>query len=45
MQRAATGMQYLKSAMDVMNGYAGMQIYTEVPELIGRAVTAVKMVA
>ena len=44
-QRAATGMQYLKSAMDVMNGYAGMQINTEVPELIGRAVTAVKMVA
>jgi len=44
-QRAATGMQYLKSAMDVMNGYAGMQINTEVPALIGRAVTAVKMVA
>ena len=32
-QRAATGMQYLKSAMDVMNGYAGMQINTEVPIL------------
>ena len=44
-QRAATGMQYLKSAMTVMNGYAGMQINTEVPELIGRAVTAVRMVA
>lgn len=44
-QRATTGMQYLKSAMDVMNTYAGMQINTEVPELIGRAVTAVKMVA
>jgi hypothetical protein len=44
-QRAATGMQYLKGAMDVMSGYAGMQINTEVPELIGRAVTAVRMVA
>ena len=43
-QRATTGMQYLKSAMDVMNTYAGMQINTQVPELIGRAVTAVKMV-
>ena len=44
-QRATTGMQYLKSAMDVMNTYAGMQINTQVPELVGRAVTAVKMVA
>ena len=43
-QRATTGMQYLKSAMDVMNTYAGIQINTAVPELIGRAVTAVKMV-
>ena len=44
-QRATTGMQYLHGAMNVMNSYAGMQINTEVPELIGRAVTAVKMVA
>ena len=44
-QRATTGMQYLKGAMSVFSQMGGMQINTEVPEIIGRAVTAVKMVA
>lgn len=43
-QRATTGMQYLKGAMSVFSQMGGMQINTEVPEIIGRAVTAVKMV-
>ena len=44
-QRATTGMQYLKGAMNVFSQLGGMQINTAVPELVGRAVTAVKMVA
>ena len=44
-QRATTGMQYLKGAMSVFSQMGGMQINTDVPEIIGRAVTAVKMVA
>ena len=44
-QRVAVGLQYLSSAMNQLNGYAGMQINTETPEVVGRAVTAVRMVA
>jgi len=44
-QRATTGMQYIKNAMTVFSQMAGMQIDTTVPETVGRAVTAVKMVA
>ena len=44
-QRATTGMQYIRNAMNVFSQMAGMQINTEVPAMVGRAVTAVKMVA
>ena len=44
-QRATTGMQYIRNAMNVFSQMSGMQIDTTVPETVGRAVTAVKMVA
>jgi len=44
-QRATTGLQYLKGAMDIFSQMGGMTIDTSVPEKVGHAVTAVKMVA
>ena len=44
-QRVGVALSYLKGAMNQLNNYANMQINTATPEVVGRAVTAVKMVA
>ena len=44
-QRIGVALSYIKGAMSQLNGYANIQINTATPEVVGRAVTAIKMIA